>query len=204
MLFLLCMPLSVLAQDATLKDTVKLKLIYCLVLITISLSLISCSFDHLYYKAVPYQEAITTQDQKLFKENKPDTVLLVLIKDKYLNLKDSKFCIYFFEANNPELKKKIGSFTYYPYRITRNSNRLVGCVDFRQKILMYIPLNSKKEREIVLGLGRGGRHSEEDTIIKKKFVLQRGKPQYYRWGDLYYDYDGKKEPRFYPIYPNNL
>ena len=40
MLFLLCMPLSVLAQDATLKDTLKLKLVYCLVLIEISLSLI--------------------------------------------------------------------------------------------------------------------------------------------------------------------
>ena len=113
-------------------------------LIEISLSLIGCSSD-IYYRPVPYQEASTTTNQRLFRENRPDTVLLVLIKDKYLNLKrDSDICVYFFEANNPELKKKINSFTYYPYRIKKNSDKLVGCVAWRQKILMYIPLNGKK------------------------------------------------------------
>ena len=69
-------------------------------LIEISLSLIGCSSD-IYYRPVPYQEASTTTNQRLFRENRPDTVLLVLIKDKYLNLKrDSDICVYFFEANS--------------------------------------------------------------------------------------------------------
>ena len=64
-------------------------------LIEISLSLIGCSSD-IYYRPVPYQEASTTTNQRLFRENRPDTVLLVLIKDKYLNLKrDSLFCLFF-------------------------------------------------------------------------------------------------------------
>ena len=58
--------------------------------------------------------------------------------------------VFIFLKQIPELKKKINSFTYYPYRIKKNSDKLVGCVAWRQKILMYIPLNGKKEREIVL------------------------------------------------------
>ena len=169
-------------------------------LIEISLSLIGCSSD-IYYRPVPYQEASTTTNQRLFRENRPDTVLLVLIKDKYLNLKrDSDICVYFFEANNPELKKKINSFTYYPYRIKKNSDKLVGCVAWRQKILMYIPLNGKKEREIVLGLGLGS-PSESETIRKKKFILRKSEPQYYRWGEVSRDYGTRKERKFYRIYP---
>ena len=68
---------------------------------------------------------------------------------------------------------------------------------------MYIPLNGKKEREIVLGLGLGS-PSESETIRKKKFILRKSEPQYYRWGEVSRDYGTRKERKFYRIYPNNL
>ncbi len=166
----------------------KFKLFHRLVLLTVSLFLIGCSSE-IWYIAVPYQKAKTTQNQRMFKEKTSDTVLLVLVRDKYLNLK-YRNCIYLLKSLEDDLlldikkyrksRTEYGSYRYS--KMKKDVSRIVGCPENREKILMHIPLNGKKERTIVLALSRGLSKSEEQSVIRKIFVLRKGEPQYYRWG----------------------
>ncbi len=188
----------------------KFKLFHRLVLLTVSLFLIGCSSD-IWYIAVPYQKAKTTQNQRMFKEKTSDTVLLVLVRDKYVNLKNRN-CIYLLKSleDDPlldikkyrESRTEYGSYNYSLMK--RDVSRIVGCPAHREKILMHIPLNGKKERTIVLALSRGlsSFKSEEHSVIRKIFVLRKGEPQYYRWGGKVSEYDGYHDYHFNRIDPN--
>lgn len=164
----------------------KFKLLYYILLL-LPILLVSCSSFY-WNRPVPYQEAITTQDQRLFKEKNSDTVLLVLVRDKSLET-NSNLCIYLLKSleNDPLIVERVyrdKEYGYYGYtRIKRDPSRIVGCPRQGERILMHIPLNGKKERAIILALSQGTIREEVDSVVRKIFILRKGESQYYRWGD---------------------
>ncbi len=160
---------------------------------------IGCTGFH-YEKPQSVSEAklIHRKHQYKYREQKPDTALLVLIKHKtfqYYGRKKSG-CIYLFEDDSSFIKKI--------YVEAKHNKYFVACAKPGEKIEMHIPLKGKEERELILGLGPNFiRINSEDerndlsffedffylafALTKKKITIKKDIPQYYRWNNIHHN-----------------
>ena len=149
--------------------------------------------------------------QHKYRNQKPDTTLLVFLKDRSTqNFSRWQDCVFLFEKSDilsEEIKIQKSRYRYQehikeiPFKARYTQQYLVACTKRKERLEMYIPLNGKEEKEVILGFGQGGnkepsRWQGNVRLIVKKITIKRNKPQYYRWGSLVGE-------TFYPIDPNN-
>ena len=127
-------------NNSNLKKKMKFKLLYYILLL-LPILLVSCSSFY-WNRPVPYQEAITTQDQRLFKEKNSDTVLLVLVRDKSLETNSNLLLSLFYEWNMHQYSFSLSRTAYNSTRISFNPSITIITI-------FFISVNSFNNKRII-------------------------------------------------------
>ena len=133
----------------------KLK-IYFLQLLLILFAVGCGPVDYEIAAKVSKTRTVPEKHQYKYREKKSYTALLVLVRDKTLQLVSARECVYLFEESDiisegiqfqESPYRGYHPFQVFPLEVSYIERYLIGCPRSNERLEIYIPLRGKKEKK---------------------------------------------------------